>query len=109
MVRPGAVLFPTHVFVITSAFMALIGAFVLTQLNLLGAGQHFVMAVLLATGAIALKRKRAVTWLIAGLAISALLALVEAVAYTAQLQSADRRMYRTKSGPRAAATATATA
>ncbi len=44
LVRPGAVLFPTHVFVITSAFMALIGAFVLTQLNLLGAGQHFVMA-----------------------------------------------------------------
>jgi hypothetical protein len=35
LVRPGAVLFPTHVFVITSAFMALIGAFVLTQLNLL--------------------------------------------------------------------------
>lgn len=85
LVRPGAVLFPTRVFIITATVMALLGAFVFTQLNLLGAGQHSVMAVLLATGAIALARERAVTWLVAGLAIRALLALVEAVAYTAQV------------------------
>ncbi len=42
LVRPGAVLFPTRVLVITASVMALLGAFVFTQLNLLGVGQHSV-------------------------------------------------------------------
>jgi diguanylate cyclase (GGDEF)-like protein len=85
LARPGAVLFPTRVFVIAAAFMAFLGAFVLTHLNLLGVGQHSVMAALLAAGAIVLARERAVTWLVAGLSIRAVLALIEAAAYTAQV------------------------
>jgi diguanylate cyclase (GGDEF)-like protein len=85
LVRPGAVLIPIRVVVIAAASMAFVGAFVLTQLNLLGVGQHFIMAVLLALGAAMLARERAVTWLVAGLATRAALALFEAVAYAAQV------------------------
>jgi diguanylate cyclase (GGDEF)-like protein len=85
LVRPGAVLFPAHAVVTAAAVMAFLGAFVLTQLNLLGVGQHAVMALLLAGGAVALARERGVTWLVAGLGIRAVLALIEAAAYTAQV------------------------
>jgi diguanylate cyclase (GGDEF)-like protein len=85
LVRPGVPLFTTRMLAATAAAMAVLGAFVLTQLNLLGVGQHTVMAVVLAGGAVALARERAVTWLVAGLGIRAVLALVEAVAYTAQV------------------------
>ena len=85
LVRPGAVLFSTRVLVTAGAVMAFLGAFVLTQLTLLGVGQHAVMAVLLGGGAVALARERAVRWLVAGLGLRAMLALIEAVAYTAQV------------------------
>jgi diguanylate cyclase (GGDEF)-like protein len=85
LVRPGAVLFSPRVLVTAAAIMACLGAVVFTQLNLLGVGQHAVMAVLLGGGAIALARQRSVRWLVAGLSVRAVLALIEAVAYTAQV------------------------
>ena len=85
VVRPGAVLFRARAIITAAAVMALLGAFVLTQLNVLGVGQHAVMALLLAGGAVVLARERGVTWLVAGLGIRAVLALIEAVAYTAQV------------------------
>jgi diguanylate cyclase (GGDEF)-like protein len=85
LMRPGAALFSTRLLVTAAAAMAFLGAFVFTQLNLLGVGQHAVMAVLLGGGAVALARERVVRWLVAGLGIRAVLALIEAVAYTAQV------------------------
>ena len=85
LVRPGAVLFSIRAVMTTAAVMAFLGAFVLTHLNLIGVGQHTVMAVLLGGGAIVLARERVVTWLVAGLGLRAMLALVETVAYTAQV------------------------
>jgi diguanylate cyclase (GGDEF)-like protein len=84
LVRPGAVLFSTRLLVTAAAIAAFLGAVVLTQLNLLGAVQHALMGLLLGGGAVALARQRAVRWLVAGLAVRALLALIEAAAYTAQ-------------------------
>ena len=87
LVRPGAVLFSTRLIVTAALAMALLGMFVLTQINLIGIGQHAVMAGVLGAGAIWLARQRdhGAVWLTAGLAIRATLALIEAVAYTSQV------------------------
>ena len=62
---------------------ALIGAALLPGVNLIGVGQHTLMAVLFGLGALVLARAGdfSLTWLAAGLAVRTALASVEAAAY----------------------------
>ena len=87
LVKPGAVLFSTRLLFWGPAVMAALGIFVLTHINLIGIGQHLVMAGVLGGGAIwlALQRDQGAMWLTAGLAIRATLAVIEAIAYTSQV------------------------
>ena len=70
---------------------ALIGAALLPGVNLIGVGQHTLMAVLFGLGALVLARAGdfSLTWLAAGLAIRTALASVEAAAYGFQVFSPE--------------------
>ena len=85
--RPGAILFSTPRMVIVATVGAILGAFVLTSVNLVGFVQHLVIALVLGAGGFALARSgdRGLTWLAAGLGIRSLLGLVEAAAYASQI------------------------
>jgi diguanylate cyclase (GGDEF)-like protein len=89
LVHPGTSAFrPRYAVVAISAF-ALVGAGLLSGVDLVGVWQHTVIAVLLGWAALFLVRAGdvSVTWLTAGLTLRAILAAIEALAYALRATS----------------------
>jgi diguanylate cyclase (GGDEF)-like protein len=89
LVRPGMTVLRLRYALPTIAVFAIAGAFALNTVPLLGVGQHTMVALVFGFGAFALARARdaSFSWLTAALALRALLATTEVVAYGLQVAS----------------------
>jgi diguanylate cyclase (GGDEF)-like protein len=89
LVRPGMTVLRLRYALPTICVFAIAGAFALNTVPLLGAGQHTMVALAFGFGAFALARARdaSFSWLAAALALRAVLATAEVVAYGLQVVS----------------------
>jgi diguanylate cyclase (GGDEF)-like protein len=87
ILRPGAALLTSTQYLVASVTMMVLGAFVLTSVDLIGVGQQGFVAVLLGAAAVVLARsgESSLRWLAAGMSIRALLGLVESAVYISQV------------------------